>query len=123
MVAPDNSHVLLVFGRKENAWKLPGAHCDGNFDGKAFQTAQREATRALGGAPATQNALLWALGEREIAAYWNTPAHRHFELIFLFLETPTQDLPRGARWFSLDEAAQLGDATIARLVQKNRCQL
>ena len=114
ILCPGTSQLLLVFGRKESVWKLPGAHCEGDLR----QTALDEATRALGSAPLTQNPALWALGEREIAEYWQTPAHRHFELIFRFEAVETRPLPRGAKWFSEPEIALLGDANLARLLQK-----
>ncbi len=118
IIDPQNPAVLLVWSRKDGAWRLPGAHIE--TDG--FQTAQNAAARALARDLGTKNPILWSLGEREIAEYWQTPAHLHFELIFRFIEPQTADLPRGAKWFSLEEVAELGDETLARLVAKQRCQ-
>lgn len=125
IVNREQSRVLLVFGAKENRWKLPGAHSETLDGADIFQIAQREAERALGNSPVeTQNrAGLFALGERQIPQYWNTPAHLHFELIFGFAANESGALPRGAKWFSMEEAAHLGDENIARFSQKMKEQL
>ncbi len=124
----DSTRVLLVFGVREQAWKLPGAHCESaEHEPDLFRIArgiaQSEATRALGRLANTQ-ADLFAVSEREISDYWNTPAHLHFEVVFRFNESETATnaavLPRGARWFWLEEAAQLGCPEIARLARKTQ---
>lgn len=122
-IANAEAQILLVFGRKDGVWRLPGAHSEGDL----IETARHEAARALGQAPTTQNPVLWALAEREIIEYWNTPAHLHFELIFRFDEPETTGenerenavLPRGARWFSRDDIMECGDAALIKLSQKS----
>lgn len=116
----EQSHVLLVFGAKEGIWKLPGAHCEIQDADELFQVAQREAARSLGRVAEPNGATIFALCEQEIPAYWNTPTHLHFELVFRFNALETVDLPRGARWFSFVETAALGSDSIARLVQKTQ---
>ena len=96
---PDNSKVLLVFGAKEGRWKRPGAHIENN----ALQTAEWEASRALGRPSGAPHAAIYALREHQIPPYWNTPAHCHFEIVFRFVAGEDADLPRGARWFSHGE--------------------
>ncbi|PQV64268.1 hypothetical protein B1R32_106114 [Abditibacterium utsteinense] len=114
----DSSRVLLVFGAKENAWKLPGAHCETQNGAELFQVARREALRASGGVADGNRATIFAISKQEIPAYWNTPAHLHFELVFRLDALETVDLPRGAKWFSLANAAMLGSDSIAHLVRK-----
>lgn len=95
----DRSRVLQVWSAKEARWKLPGAHGEGDFD--LHEVALREARRALG----------WPSDVRlegeavevvieQIDEYWNTPAHRHLEVVFKFEVQESKELPMGARWFN-----------------------
>ena len=95
----DGSKVLLVFGAKEGRWKRPGSHIETD----ARQAAVAEASRALGRPVGPPDVAIYALAERQVAAYWNTPAHLHFEIVFRFVASESDDLPRGARWFSWGE--------------------
>lgn len=95
---PTRSRVLRVWSAKEARWKLPGAHGEGDFD--LHEIALREAKRALGWSPD-----VWLQGEavevvvQQINEYWNTPAHRHLEVVFEFEMLEIETLPTGARWF------------------------
>ncbi|HEX8465842.1 MAG TPA: hypothetical protein VF627_14595 [Abditibacterium sp.] len=90
--------ILLVFGAKEGRWKMPDSHIETNPQ----QSARGIAARALRNANFEGGELI-SLSQREIEPYWNTPSHWHFELFFAFVTDETNDLPRGARWFSLDD--------------------
>lgn len=110
--------VLLVFGSKVGHWKLPGEHVEGETE--LWEAAQEQAARALGSGDLEGEERIFAIVEAEVAEYWNTPAHRHFEVVWRFMAEEREKLPRGAKWFSLAEAATLGQGMFASLVEKSR---
>lgn len=123
---PESARVLLVCGAKEDVWKVPGAHCEAPTPAALQASAAREANRALGQIAHPMSEAVFALSEQEIPAYWNTPVHLHFEMIFRFAAPSNEDLkllPRGARWFDLNEALQLNREPIARCIRKTRSEI
>lgn len=114
----DATKVLLVYGAKVRRWKLPGEHVDS--EDELWAVAQEQAGRALGGAVAAGKEEIFALSSSEIPEYWNTPAHRHFEVVWCFKAEERAELPRGAKWFPLVEAATLENGVFKRLVEKSK---
>lgn len=104
--------VLLVFGAKLGRWKLPGEHVETEDD--LWNCAHKHALRALNSTYIESDGEIYALAQSEIPEYWNTPAHQHFEVIWRFVADEASELPPGARWFPLPEAALLEEQTIQR---------
>jgi len=92
----ERTRFLEVWSAKERCWILPNAHGEGDFDLGAV--ALRVASRALGEEPRLVEEASDTI-VREVAAYWNTPAHQHIEVIWEFEADEGPDLPRGSRWF------------------------
>jgi hypothetical protein len=99
----DGTKILLVFSAKEGRWKHPGEH----IEQEPRQTAIEEARRALGRPSGSPDEVIFAVSERRIAEYWNTPDHTHFEITYRFVADEIDDLPRGARWFPTEEADEI----------------
>lgn len=136
--APEHGHVtgsawiinkahtecIMLHHAKLGKWVQPGGHCDG--DANVMAVAQREAEEETGlHVTALQNGI-FDVDIHEIPEYWNTPAHLHFDVRYLFMADQEQPIvsnheSRAVRWTSLDEALLLsGEETVARMVRKTR---
>ncbi|BCM91878.1 hypothetical protein IAD21_03755 [Abditibacteriota bacterium] len=100
---PDRTRVLQVWSAKNERWQLPGAHGESDLD--LEKIARREARRALGLSIDAEpdGSEVAEVNVKEIAEYWNTPAHVHLEIVFEFQSEERAELPRGARWFDVAE--------------------
>lgn len=94
------TRVLKVWSAKEARWLLPQAHGEGDFDLGAV--ALRVASRALGEEPRCVAEASDTIG-REVAEYWNTPAHWHLEIVWEFEADEGPTLPSGSRWFDAND--------------------
>jgi 8-oxo-dGTP pyrophosphatase MutT (NUDIX family) len=124
IVNPQYTECLLLHHAKLRKWVQPGGHCDGEKD--VMNVARREANEETGLIVTTLQDEIFDVDIHEIPEYWNTPAHLHFDIRYLFVADPAQQIvsnheSRGVRWLSLDEACQLsGEESILRLVKKTR---
>jgi 8-oxo-dGTP pyrophosphatase MutT (NUDIX family) len=111
-------HTALVHHRKLGIWVQPGGHLDPE-DATVRDAALREVREELGlvGLPAGDGAL--HLDIHEIPDRPDMPAHLHLDIRFLVVAAGAltlSDESHEVRWMTLDEATQLGDASVRRLV-------
>jgi len=107
----------LVHHRKLGIWVQPGGHLD-PADASIGDAALRE-VREETGIDGTLGPLVH-LDIHEIPARHDMPAHLHLDVRFVVVapgdELQLSDESTDLRWYTLDEAAQVGDASVARLV-------
>jgi 8-oxo-dGTP pyrophosphatase MutT (NUDIX family) len=136
--APEHGHVtgsawivnqeytkcVLLHHAKLGKWVQPGGHCDG--DCEVRNVAQREAIEETGLRVTPLQNGIFDIDIHEIPEYWNTPAHLHFDVRYLFVADPAQEIisnheSRGVRWLSLEEAAALSnEESVLRMVEKTK---
>jgi len=124
IVNPQYTKCVLLHHAKLGKWVQPGGHCDGDCD--VMNVARREVQEETGlNVTALQNEI-FDIDIHEIPEYWNTPAHLHFDVRYLFVADPAQKIisnheSRGVRWLTLEEACELsGEESIWRLVEKTK---
>jgi 8-oxo-dGTP pyrophosphatase MutT (NUDIX family) len=124
VIDPDRGRVLLTLHKKLGMWLQMGGHCEPG-DGTVEQAALREATEESGipgltllrGGPVQ-------LDRHRIPA----PCNWHLDVQYAALA------PAGAveaiseesldlRWFGYDEAAEVADGSVRRLVERTRAAL
>ncbi|MEO6908725.1 MAG: NUDIX hydrolase, partial [Abditibacteriaceae bacterium] len=124
IVNPQYTECVLLHHAKLGKWVQPGGHCDGDSD--VMNVARREAIEETGLIVTALQEGIFDIDIHEIPEYWNTPAHLHFDVRYLFVADPEQQIvsnheSHGVRWVSLDEACELsGEASILRLVKKTK---
>jgi 8-oxo-dGTP pyrophosphatase MutT (NUDIX family) len=122
IINPEHTKCLLLHHAKLGKWVQPGGHCDGEAD--VLNVAQREAREETGLVAAALQKEIFDVDIHEIPEYWNTPAHLHFDVRYLFAADPGQEIvsnheSRAVRWLSLSEACKLsGEESIRRMVKK-----
>lgn len=122
VVNPEFTKCVLLYHAKLAKWVQPGGHCDGDSD--VLNVAQREATEETGLDVIALPDGIFDVDIHEIPEYWNTPAHLHFDVRYLFTADPAQRIisnheSRGVRWVALEEAGKLsGEESILRLIKK-----
>lgn len=130
--------LLLIHHRKLDKWLQPGGHGEPT-EHDPVDVARREAEEETGVrellAPPPHltlgEAALFDLDVHVIPARKDEPAHEHLDIRSLFVVPNAQadrlvaDLAEvhALRWFSLDEAASLPDASVARAAHKLRDRL
>ena len=111
------TRTALVHHRKLGIWVQPGGHLD-PADVSIGRAALRE-VREETGIDGTLGPLVH-LDIHEIPARPDMPAHLHLDVRFVVVapgdELQLSDESTDLRWYTLDEAAQVGDASVARLV-------
>jgi 8-oxo-dGTP pyrophosphatase MutT (NUDIX family) len=112
----DESHArtALVHHRKLGIWVQPGGHLDPD-DASVGDAALREVREETG-----IDGELGRLIHLDIHEIPGDPPHLHLDVRFLVV-APSDDLrvseeSTDLRWYTLDEAARVGDASVARLV-------
>lgn len=124
VVNSDGSRVVLVHHGKLNRWVQPGGHCDGEADVLAVALREAQEETGLEVAPLRQG--IFDIDVHLIPEYWNTPAHWHYDVRFLFRADdrvpPQVSLESHAvRWVTLQEAAMLNSGeSINRMITKTR---
>lgn len=123
VLSPRRDALLLIFHGKLQRWLQPGGHVDPN-DRDLVSAALREAREEVG---IEQLELAQAapldVDVHEIPARKGEPAHKHYDVRFLFV-APSLAFRAGsdanaARWFALDQIdAQASDESVLRAVRK-----
>jgi 8-oxo-dGTP pyrophosphatase MutT (NUDIX family) len=129
IVSSDRSRYLLTHHRKLGRWLQLGGHADGDPD--PLSVALREAREESGMrdfeplAPAPELIPL-DVDVHRIPATPRERAHLHYDVRFLLIAAPGQELTRSdesldLRWFPLaSDAALGGEASLLRMAQRAR---
>ena len=118
VVDDEGTQTALVHHGKLGIWVQPGGHLevdDESLEAAALREVQEET--GLSGAVAGPRPL--HLDIHEIPERPDMPAHLHLDVRFLVFATgglTLSDESSDVRWFSLEEAVAVGDASVARLV-------
>ena len=128
ILSPDHRHVLLTHHRKLGRWLQPGGHADGEPD--PLRVALREAREESGLAE------LAALSEEPldvdvhaIPASADEAAHLHYDIRYLLVAGPGQDLrpseeSTALQWFERRRlTAILTEKSLLRMERKTRAVL
>lgn len=123
VISPDRKRVLLVHHRKLDRWLQPGGHADGDAD--LARVARRE-VREETGVDGLKTVLpgIFDLDVHKIPARGTEPAHRHYDLRYLFEADPAIPLvvtreSRALAWVELAQVAALNPETsLGRMVKK-----
>ena len=125
ILSPDGSALLLIFHEKLRRWLQPGGHVEPS-DASVLEAALREAREEVGlDGPELNGPGLLDVDVHEIPARKNAPAHRHFDVRFLF-RAPTLAFTaasdaQAARWVGLGEIDEtFSDRSVLRAVEKLR---
>ena len=125
ILSPERDALLLIFHGKLARWLQPGGHVDVD-DLDLLAAARREAAEEVG---LSQLELLapapFDLDVHEIPALRGDPAHRHYDVRFLFrAETRAVQAAsdaKAARWVPLPEIdLEISDRSVMRAVEKLR---
>lgn len=123
VVDPERRRFLLVRHRKLGKWIQPGGHADGDPD--LLAVAAREVEEETGLSPRPVDGRVFDLDIHTIPPRPKVPAHRHYDVRFLFVADPTRPLaPKDdelldAAWLSPGEARRRGVAieeSVARMI-------
>jgi 8-oxo-dGTP pyrophosphatase MutT (NUDIX family) len=123
VLAPDRRRVVLVHHARLGVWVQPGGHVD-ESDADVVAAAEREIREETGLADLTRlDAGLFDLDVHPIPARPAVPAHRHYDLRFLFLasgealQLSAESL--AVRWVALTELDAIGaDPSLRRAAAK-----
>jgi ADP-ribose pyrophosphatase YjhB (NUDIX family) len=125
ILSPERDALLLIFHGKLARWLQPGGHVDPD-DRDLLAAARREANEEVGLAELELLAPVpFDLDVHEIPPLRGDPAHRHYDVRFLF-RAPTREVraasdAKAARWLPLPEIdLELSDRSVLRAVEKLR---
>lgn len=124
IVNAEYSGIVLLYHAKLKKWVQPGGHCDGQND--VLEVAQREAQEETGLVVTPLSTQVFDVDIHQIPEYWNTPAHFHFDVRYLFQADENQipvcnEESKAVRWVSLEEAKVLsGEQSVQRMIEKTR---
>ncbi len=123
VISPEGDALLLVKHPKLGRWLQPGGHVE-SVDADLYAAALREALEETGLATLTPVSHdVFDVDVHVIPARKDEPAHRHFDVRFLF-RAPTRELRledgiTGAQWVPLAEVTEeASDASVARAARK-----
>lgn len=123
VTSPDGDALLLIHHRNLDRWLQPGGHIEpGDVDLLAAARRELDEEVGLSGLPLATNGA-FDLDVHSIPAHGNEPAHRHFDVRFLFrarsLALHASDEVNAARWFPLTSIATVQtDDSVMRAVRK-----
>lgn len=125
VLSPDERSVLLVLHGKLHRWLQPGGHLEPD-DADAAAGARREIGEEVGvGDAELLGAGLFDVDIHELPPWKADPAHRHFDLRFLFRARSEAFAAgsdaRAARWVALEAVEGLDtDDSVLRAIRKLR---
>lgn len=129
IVSPDRSQYLLTHHRKLGRWLQLGGHADGDPDPLAVALREaREESGMLAFEPFTPEPepLPLDVDVHRIPATPREPAHLHYDVRFLLIAAPGQEIACSAeslelRWFAISCDDPLGgEASLLRMAQRAR---
>jgi len=118
------TQVLLVEHRKLGIWVQPGGHADGNTI--LEQTARREVAEETGIKTCRCDGVILDLDIHPIPARPGEGAHDHYDVRFLFVVDPDQNLvisdeSTDLKWIAIDEVDRFtNEESISRMISKAR---
>lgn len=118
LVIGEQGRTALVHHRKLDIWVQPGGHLDPG-DASIGAAALREVREELGLDGTLVSETPVHLDIHEIPRRDDMGPHLHLDIRFLIAaagELAVSDESHEVRWVTLDEAVELGDASVARLV-------
>jgi 8-oxo-dGTP pyrophosphatase MutT (NUDIX family) len=118
LVIDEHGRTALVHHRKLDIWVQPGGHLDPD-DASVGAAALREVREELGLDGTLVADTPVHLDIHEIPARDDMGAHLHLDVRFLVAaagDLALSEESNEVRWMTLEEAVELGDASVARLV-------
>ena len=124
VVSPDDRDVLLIFHESLQRWLQPGGHVE-PADSSIIEAARREVLEEVGIRVEALDDTIFDIDVHDIPARGDMPAHKHFDVRFLFAAEPQALVAasdaRDARWVPLGEVStRQSDASVMRAVARIR---
>jgi 8-oxo-dGTP pyrophosphatase MutT (NUDIX family) len=123
VVSEDYRQVLLMHHRKLGRWFQPGGHCDGDPDVVAVAKKEVEEETGLRVTQLAQH-MIFDVDIHRIPANSKEPEHDHYDIRFLFVANPGEQLvinaeSRDVKWIRVEEVHTLNDSeSLMRMVRK-----
>jgi len=128
ILSPDHGHVLLTHHRKLGRWLQPGGHADGDPD--PLRVALREAREESGLVELTVVSVEpLDVDVHPIPASGHEPAHLHYDIRYLLVAAPGQELrpseeSTALQWFERRRLTTvLMEKSLLRMERKTRAVL
>lgn len=122
VLSPDSESLLLIFHSKFHRWLQPGGHIDPD-DASVLESAKREVLEETGIAQLDVLGGILDLDVHDIPPLRTEPAHKHFDVRFLF-RAHSQECLAGsdaekAQWFPVSDISNIeSDRSVMRAVEK-----
>lgn len=122
VVCPNRERTILTHHKKLNKWLQLGGHSDG--ESNTLRVAQREAEEEAGIAVFVVDEQIFDLDIHVIPSRGSDPAHKHYDVRFLFYADDSQSLTissesKDLRWVPLSDLQQLTtEESVLRMMRK-----